>query len=258
MIKKERPSVVVASFSWPQSLPIVIDFDSTLIKQQAFFNQFDLPVPDADQMRSIWRKHYSAIQREVAILGYDRLLMIPKGLPPLPELWQVMARGFEPTWQGRNFQDGGSFASVRNASSRDSSSRLVLVHGVKELDQHPVLKATLGLSPMVLTGKSRQQIETIIRRGGNLVINFQPSGTSTLIKAQGLTLDEYAIFQRQWLTEGDGHLDSDYWSWLLSSYSASRLALSYWSPGSRQLDVSAGDAGGALDNLGCRLSRSFK
>ncbi|MFA5020876.1 MAG: hypothetical protein WC517_02325 [Patescibacteria group bacterium] len=260
MAKKGYFSKITAVFNWNPPPPIIIDFDSVLAAQQAFYKKYGLPLPDADRMLSIWRHHYEAIQQEVATLGYDHLLMIPDGLPSLPELWKLMAKGFKPTWQGNNFQAGGSFAGVKDARNCRSGNRLVLLHGADELDQHPVLKATLGLSPSALTGKNLKQIEAIIKRSGHLPIDFQPPGVSTRIKDQGLTLSWYAIFQRQRFDAGgrSGHIDSEYGNWLPSSYSAGRLVFaSPWDTDFRRIDVHAVDADAAYVRLGCRPSRSF-
>ncbi|HUD08873.1 MAG TPA: hypothetical protein VMQ48_02150, partial [Candidatus Saccharimonadales bacterium] len=139
---------------------------------------------------------------------------------------------------------------------------------------NPYLKATLGknipmlilnISPKEWTGmknedkeKKQQEAFQKLEQGADVDFEAEIDGKKIKIQAEGLSLEEYEIFQRIYFEKNPGkHLDEKGWTWLPKSRSGSRVVRSSWSPDDRRLDVDADDPGSALDALGLRLSRSF-
>ena len=254
-----------------QETSIEFDFEKTLSQAKKFYQDHQINLsPDFEtKAKSIWTRNYEAIKKEAAAYGYDHLLVIPDALPPLSNLHAKMTQGYAATYESSNFTTGGSFAGAKNSRSRTGGFRLILTHqdNAKNLEDQPLLKATLNKSPEKLTGKTQAEIEAIIDLQGDLPINIalpdiafgaDQNRLQNTLQAEGLTLAEYLIFQRQYFESNQKHLDEKGWTWLLSTFSARRLAGSGWLPDTSRLYVSADDAVDANGDLGCRPSRSFK
>ena len=119
-------------------------------------------------------------------------------------------------------------------------------------------KETLGKNIMQLSGLTQAEIEKRIQNQENIPINFEAiiNGKTIQIEAEGLSLNVYLIFQRQYFEKNQKHLDEEGWTWLLKTFSASRVVDSGWYNDS-QLGVSAADSDASDGHLACRLSRSF-
>ncbi|MFA5021275.1 MAG: hypothetical protein WC517_04425 [Patescibacteria group bacterium] len=257
--------------SQEREIHLELDFEGSLAQTKKFYEDhgIDLSPNFEAEARDIWLRNYEAIKKEMADNGYDHILIIPDTLPGLEGLNAKMTVGYEATYCGGNFVAGGSFNGARDSRSKSQGCHLTLVHwsGAKNLADHPLLKATKGKSPEQLTGKTRSDIETIISGQGDLPIKIQladvvfgsdKNNINGFLQAEGLTLAEYLILQRQFFEATQEHLDGVGWTWLLATFSASRLAYSSWNPDRRRLDVYAVDGGLALIDLGCRPSRSFR
>ncbi len=112
---------------------------------------------------------------------------------------------------------------------------------------------------MTLTGLSEGEVRGRIKNGRELPINFETEceGQKIPIKAEGLSLKEYEIFQRIFFEKHKKHLDEKDWTWLLKAFSVSRVVVVHWLLGARQFVVYVRDPSNRLDDLCLRLSRSF-
>src|SRR3989339_2094895 len=55
-----QPLQIKTIFNWPgcELQEISVDFDDSLNRQREFFAKYNLPLPDVDQMRSVWQRNY--------------------------------------------------------------------------------------------------------------------------------------------------------------------------------------------------------
>ena len=142
-------------------------------------------------------------------------------------------------------------------------TRIILCHNDQNTYQNPqanfFAKQTLGKSILQLSGLTEKQLQTKIQKHENIPINFetQINNQKIQIQAEGLSLNEYLILQKQYLETNQKHLDEKGWTWLLKTSSASRIAGARWNPDNSRLSVNASDLGLSNGSLGCRLSRSF-
>ncbi|MFA4817940.1 MAG: AAA family ATPase [Parcubacteria group bacterium] len=273
--EKTVSSVMKAEWKNPETQKeqaIEIDLEKILAEQKTFYkDRLNLEI-DENEIKSIWKDSYAEIKSEVEKYGYDEILIVPENLPEEEVLNQKLIETMQETvgktkkkvaatWQGDNFKkDGGSFAGVRNSYAPEY--RIVLTHSVQNIEDHPILKVTLGKNVMQVTGLEPAEVDRRITNGINLPVDckLEINGQEIEIKAEGESLEEYQIQQAMYFEKTDEHLDSKSNSWvrLLKSCSGSRVVGSYWNPGGRQLYVLAYGPGFAYAYLGLRLSRSFK
>ena len=246
-------------------------------KEYTFFEAFyqkNLSIGlDKIEIIAIWKQNYQEIKQEIETYGYDTLLIVPEDLPDEDTLNRTIIETMEDTvdgkkkkiantYQGDNFKKGGSFAGVKNPEK--PCYRIILTHSEQNIynnpDANPFLKATLGKNIMAVSGLT--QVEVQRRIDGNLEIpvdfDVEINSQKKQIKAEGLSLQEDEIFQRVYFEKTGKHLDEKGWTWLLKSFSGSRVVGAGWGPGDRQMSVDASDPGDAGGILGFRLSRSFK
>jgi len=223
---------------------------------------------DQKEVVAIWNRNFESIKKEIETYGYDTVLIIPENLPDEAvvneKIIETMDEGvgkgkIKQTWQNSNFTDGGSFAGVRNLEA--PKYRIILTKGEQNMSEtnDPILKAIWGKNILGFTGLSEPEIANRIQKGGELPINFKTTvaGKEMEIKAEGLSLSEYMIFQGLYFEKNKKHLDEKGWTWLTKSCSGSRVVRSRWGPVSRQLYVGADDSSVLFADLGLRLSRSF-
>ena len=224
--KSAGEAVVLARY---EQETIELDIEKSLESFVAFYEKhnIDLPSDFGEKIRDIWARNNAEMQESAEKQGFDEILLIPEGLS-LPELHEKMAEGYEKTYEGGNFEEGGSFAGVKEA---ENETRIVLLHKnrAQNLKDRPELEATLG------------------KTGEFFAKHEEP-----------LTLTDYLIYQRKYFEETNQHLDTVGWIWLPGSKSGGRFVAAHWHPGSRKLYVYANGAGHSNDTLGCRLSRCFK
>ena len=276
--KKLRPEIagsrLPVTFRNPETgidQSIEIDLENSLKEQKAFYKKnLNLEINES-AVREIWNKHHAEISREIETYGYDSILIIPNNLPEEEilnrDLVETMDEGagkgnVAATWQSDNFKnDGKSFAGVRNTYSPEY--RLILTHSDQNIYENPAanpyLKATLGKNIMDLTGLDEKEVQKRIKNKQEIKVDFEAviGGQKKQIQSDGGSLEEYLLQQAMHFKKTGHHLDEKGWTWLMKSFSGSRVVSSYWYPGARQLDVHADDPGVALDCLGLRLSRSF-
>ncbi len=249
---------------------IEVDFEKSLSEQKSFYkDKLNLEINEAE-VKTIWKKNYAEIRAEMEKYGYDSIIIIPNNLPEEDTLNRNLIEGMkeavgnkkkkvEATWQGDNFKSGGSFAGVRNSYS--SEYRIVLTHSVQSLEDHPILKNTRNKNIMDVTGLAESEVNRIIKSGEKLPVDceIEIDGQAFKIQAGGQSLEEYMVQQAMFFEKTGQHLDSksNSYAWLLKSFSGSRVVISGWDPGSRQLFVRAADSSFSRDALGLRLSRSF-
>ena len=222
---------------------------------------------DRQKITEIWNSQFAEIKAEIEKYGYDMVLLIPDNLPSVQEintkLIETMDEGANgqvaATYQSGNFQQGGSFAGVKNTAQ--SGCRIVLTKNEQNIKgtTDPLLKATLNKNIISLTGLTGPEINTRMQSGTELPISFTTKvGAQDIdVKAEGLSLAEYMILQRSYFDKTQTHLDEDGWTWLTKSGSGSRVVRALWAPGVRQLRVAATDPSDSAVDLGLRLSRSF-
>ena len=249
---------------------IIIDFEKTLSEQKIFYEtKLGLKIDEA-KVREIWKNNYSEIRAEMEKYGYDAILIIPDNLPEEEILNQKIIETMEEnvggtkakveaTWQGPNFEEGGSFAGVRNSYS--PGCRIVLIHSIENIEDHPILKKTRNKTVMDVTGLKKKEVDRKIADGEDLPVNceIEINGKKIRIQAEGQSLEENMVQQVMYFEKTGQHLDnkSNSYARFLKSYSGSRVVAAYWHSDDRQLDVYAYDPSNASDYLGLRLSRSF-
>jgi dihydroneopterin aldolase len=248
---------------------IEIDLEKKLDEQKTFYkDRLNLEIDEA-KIRSIWKENYAEIKSEMEKYGYDEILILPENLPEEEILNQKLIESMDEgvgkgkvaaTWQSDNFKEGGSFAGVKNSYS--SEYRIVLTHSIGSIEDHPILKATRSKNVMQVTGLDNIEVDRRIANGEELPVNCEVeiNGQKIRIEAEGESLEEYVVQQRMHFDKTGEHLDvkGNSYTRLLKSRSGARVVRAYWFPLDRQLIVCAHDPGYASDDLGLRLSRSFK
>ena len=257
-----------------QEQTIEIDLEKTLSEQKVFYkSRLNLEIDEREVM-SIWNKNYTEIKSEIEKYGYNQVLIVPDNLPEEESLNHSLIETMEEnvsgkkkgkkkqvaaTYEGGDFKSGGSFAGVRN--SYTPKYRLVLTHGIQNIGDHAILKATRNKNVMQVTGLDMDEVNRRIASGEELPVNceIEINGRKVKIEAEGESLEDYIIQQRMHFDKTGEHLDAKNNSYarLLKSFSGSRVVSSFWHPDDRRLDVSAHDPGSAYGALGLRLSRSF-
>jgi len=285
--EKLTPQDLKAAYENPQTEKrenIEINIKEKIEDFKSFYKEhlnLDLTPEQIREINNIFRKRKAEMLKEMETYGYDEVLIIPENLPETEVLNKKLIETIEDfnpptgkiepvvkTYQSGNFQQGGGFSGVINTEK--PKTRVILTKSSQNTyqSQDPVLEATLNKNIMELTGLSQEEVEKRIKNQEPLPIDFeteietkQGKKTKMKIQAQGLSLDEYLIFQRYYFDQKHKHLDEKGWTWLPKSLSGSRLVSSYWLLGHRQLHAIALDPGLSLDILGflgCRPSRSFE
>ncbi len=225
-----------------------------------FNKKHNLPSISQQEIMSIWKNNHQEIKAEIEKYGYDNLLIIPEDMPDSENFHQQMTEGYANTYQLDNFKEGGGFARAKHTENR--KTKIILCHNDQNIyenaDANVFGKETLGKNIMQLSGLTQAEIEKRIQNQENIPINFEAiiNGKTIQIEAEGLSLNVYLIFQRQYFEKNQKHLDEEGWTWLLKTFSASRVVDSGWYNDS-QLGVSAADSDASDGHLACRLSRSF-
>lgn len=217
---------------------------------------------DRNEIISIWNRNFKSIKREIEIYGYDAVLIVPENLPTEQEvnekIIETMNEGADKVKVAatKYWIDKSSIVTPKKPKYK-----IILTKEDRNMSEtvDPFLKTTLGKSIEYLTGLNKQEITERIQKGGELPINFKTNigGREIEVKADGMSLSEYMIFQRAHFEKNKNHLDENGWTWLPKSCSGSRVVRSSWAPDGRQLYVSANDPDDAYGDLGLRLSRSF-
>lgn len=274
---KENSASAVMKASWQnpetgQEQVIEINLERILDEQKAFYrNRLNLEI-DEREVKSIWNKNYTEIKNEIEKYGYDKITIVPDNLPEEEILNRDIIESMEETvgnskkkvaatYQGDNFKNGGSFAGVIN--SEQPKYRIVLVYSKQNIYNNPAvnpyIKATLGKDIMQLTGLDLAEIEKRISGNQEMKVEFKAmiNGQEVRIESDGESLEEYILQQAMYFEKTGQHLDEKGWTWLLKSFSGSRVVYARWYPDDRRLGVSALDPDDAADSLGLRLSRSF-
>ena len=229
---------------------IAVNIQEKIQEAQEFCKKHNLPIPDEKEIKSIWQKNRNEIKKEIETYGYDSVLLVPENLPDTENLHNQMTEGYAASYQSSNFTEGGGFAGAK--TTEDTKTKILLCHSDQNIYENPTAnifaRQTLNKNIMQLSGLSQAEVEKRIQNRENIPINFEVdiNNKKIQIQAEGLSLNEYLIFQRMYG-----------WTWLPKTFSASRVVCSSWSSGSARLSVRAVDLGLASGTLGCRLSRSF-
>ena len=240
---------------------IKFNLQETIKNWQEFYQKHNLPIPSEKELRSIWQKNHKEIQKEMEAYGYDNIIIIPENLPDTEKLHGEMTKEYNATFTGSSFDNGGGFAGA--ITVQETKTRIILCHADQNIyenaDANPLAKQTLNKSILQLSGLTQSEIDLRIQNSQAIPVNFeaQINGKKIQVQAEGLSLDEYLIFQKQYFEKTNTHLDEKGWSWLPKTRSGSRVVGSRWFPGGAQLGVDAFAVGYSSGRLGCRLSRSF-
>lgn len=269
---KEKPSDLRTSWKNPES-GIEQQIEINIETEINFFDKLHRDnlgmALDREAILSVWNKNYESIKKEIETYGYDTVLIVPDNLPSEDEINKKMIETMDEglgkgkvaqTYQSDNFKSGGSFVGLINSES--PKYRIILTKGEQNIYKtgDPLLKATLGKNIMQLTGLDETDVNARIQKGDVLPVNFKIKikGKDFEIKADGMSLAEYMIFQKAYFEKTGQHLDDNGgWTWLIKSFSGSRIVAAYWSSDDRQMFVSACDPSYAFAALGLRLSCSF-
>jgi len=263
--EKIFPKEIKAIFTNPETneqKEIVFNIKEKIKEAQEFYKNHNLPIPNEQEIKKIFRGSKAEIQKEIAMYGYDNILIIPENLPSTEKLHEQMSKDYNATWTGSNFNQGGGFTGAKTTS--DSKARIILCHSDENVyendDANPFNKATLDKSIRQLSGLTQEEIDRRVENNEEVPVSFEAviNGKKIQIKSEGFSLNEYLIFQRQYFEKTNKHLDSNGWTWLPKTRSGSRFVGSAWIPDDDdRLNVHANDAGVSNGGLGCRLSRSF-
>jgi len=271
--EKITPKKIIAKFSNPETTKtenkdkdIEIDLEKEIQWQKEFYKKHKLPEFNEHEVKQILRINKKGIEKEMAQYGYNQILIIPEKLPTSEELNEKMTDGdgYFTTWQSDNFKNGGGFVGSKTSESK--KTKIILTHSdqniLKDENTNPFLKQTLGKNILQLSDLIEDEIQEKIRTNQPISINFetQINNQTKKIQAEGLSLNEYLILQRQYFEKNNQqkHLDEKGWTWLPKSCSASWVVLACWNPSGRRLFVIASGLVYSSGRLGCRLSRSFE
>ena len=263
--EKIIPKEIKANFKNPetnQTKEITINIQEKIQEFQEFYKSHNLPIPNEQEIKKIFQKNKAEIQKEIETYGYDNVLIVPENLPNTSSLEQKMTEGYVATWTGDNFNQANGFVGAKHTESQ--KAKIILTHNDQNIYQNqnanPFAKATLDKDIMQLSGLTQSELARRIQNKESIPINFEKNinGKNMQVEAEGLSLNEYLILQRQYFEKNQKHLDEKGWTWLPKSFSASRVCSSGWVAGDSQLAVTAGGLGISGDALSCRLSRSFE
>ena len=167
----------------------------------------------------------------------DKCAVIPDHLT-YAELEPEMSKGYEETYQGSNFKQDGSFATLdEQEQAKQPAYRLVFYKKVQNLEDDKILKQTRGKSP--------DEMDEYLKET-NKKLNTD---------IQGISLKDYLITQREFtettnpdknIQDKSRHMDEAGWNWCLKSR---------FKKSGRVVD--ANDSSNSYSNNGSRLSRSF-
>lgn len=263
--EKIIPKEIKAIFTNPETneqKETIFNIQEKIQEWQEFYQKHDLPILNEQEIKKIFQKNKAEIQKEMETYGYDNILIIPENLPNTEQLHQKMTKEYKETWQSGNFKEGGGFAGAKHTENQ--KTRIILCHNDQNIYDNQKAnvfeKATLNKNLMQLSGLTEQKIQQKIQNQENIPVNFETTinGKTIKVQAEGLSLNEYLIFQRQYQEKNQKHLDEAGYTWLLKTFSAARVVSSGWVPGSGRLTVNADDSADSNGSLSCRLSRSFE
>ena len=263
--EKIVPREIKAIFINPETSEqkeITINIQEKIQEAQEFYKKHNLPIPNEQELMSVWRKNHKEIKEEIEKYGYDNVLIIPENLPDTENLNGIMTEGYgNATYQSSNFTGGGGFSGAKH--TENTKAKIILCHNDQDIydnvNANAFEKATLNKNILQLSGLTQSELEKKIQNQENIPINFeiQINNQKIQIEAEGLSLNEYLIFQRQYFEKNQKHLDEKGYTWLLKTFSASRVVFSCWHSDDARLRVHATALGASCGDLACRLSRSF-
>ncbi len=216
---------------------IEIDFEKKLVQTLKFYKEHGIAMPAdfAEQMKDVWEENRDEMQKQIEEFGFDEVLIIPANLKLTDAFDKELTKNYkkkdgsvgEPTYWGEKKEDIVS-------DSRSSKDRIILVHKNKARD----LKEATGILPILR--------ETLGKKGGE----FKPE--------EGMTIEEYFVFQRAYFEETGEHLDGgEGITWLPGSRVGSRVVHADFNPDFGRVSVLAGGPDFSFPHIGCRPSRCF-
>lgn len=253
---------------------IEVDFNSVIKKSKKFYRKHKIVLENNFEARArdIWIRNYEDIKKEIATYGYDYVLIVPDSLPPLDTLHNQMTRGYDKTELGAMFELEGSFSRVKDSKSRNNFHLLLLHDNINSSDQ-ALIDRTYEKCPinMVfdkdLTRREKNHaMDALIKSQGDVKINFPLENVTfgdnrevknSVIRAEGLTLKEYLIFQRQIFESTGKHLDDGQFCWMLASAIKDHLLIVNWSEHQNRIEISADPVSRNYTDAGYRFCRSF-
>ena len=213
---------------------ITLNIEEKLESFIDFYEKLGLPIPQnfEDEIKDIWQRNAENIQGAIEEGGFDDILIIPGNIP-LAELAEKMKMG-----NGYYFyQMQEDFSDAKSVGV--DKSRIILFHKatLPEVQKKTGLDVHLGIT------------------GGDAEKLIEKNPDDYLC-----TLEDFLIFERKGFEDTGKHL-SDYTEnsaqWLPRTKVGSRFVGSYLNSSDGKLGVSANDADGSDDYLGCRPSRYF-
>lgn len=217
-----------------------INIEQSIEKHIEFYTRYSIPIPPnfREQIIDIWNRNYTEMVREVKEKGFDELLIMPANLTMTPELDEKMTAGYlkKDGKPGDPTKWDIDMDKIKPAiPDRLTKNRILLVHKKDSQDIY-----NNPTAPQILQ-------ETLNKP----YTAFKPE--------EGLTIEEYFVFQRMYFEETGKHLDDTGWTWLRCSTNedGSRVIRASWDLGSVGLYVVANVSSRSDGYLGCRLARSF-
>jgi len=230
--------------------------------EKIYYDNLQIKI-ECDKIFAIWNSNFESIKKEIEVYGYDTIVIVPENLPMQDIVNEEVVETMYET--ATTSQVNSSYYGIdKNSitSLPELKYKIILTKSDQniELTTDPFLKSTLGKNIMDLTGLNNKVVEKIIQQKGELPVNYKTkiNNQEIEIKAEGMSLEEYMIFQRAYFKKTGKHLDESGWTWLTKSFGGgSSVVDSHWSSATRQLLVSADDVSFRVGSLGLRLSRSF-
>jgi hypothetical protein len=255
---------------------IEVDFNSVIKKSKKFYRKHKIVLENNFEARArdIWIRNYEDIKKEIATYGYDYVLIVPDSLPPLETLHNQMTRGYDKTELGAMFELEGSFtfSRVKDSKSRNNF-HLLLLHDDINSSNQVLIDRTYEKCPINLVfdkdltrREKNHAMEALIMSQGDVKINFPLENITfgdsrevknSVIRAEGLTLKEYLIFQRQIFESTGKHLDDGQFCWILASAIKDHLLIVDWNEYRNSFEISADPVSRNYTDAGYRFCRSF-
>ncbi len=230
-LEEENTSTLSADYKHPDGKleTITFDLEATLEDFKSFYDTHGIPVPSdfAPKIREIFNNNQTAIENEIKIHGFNKMLVVPGNLS-LIDVARKMSKGKGYNLRG-NFKDNRGFAGATEPP-HTKKHRLVLVHDAEELSDREELKSTIN-------------IRGVDAESFNL-----------------LSLTDYLIFAKHHYIQTKKHLDTTDRTWIATksgSNTITNLVSVGWIRDDRRLSVRTYGIAVSYGDLGVRPSAVF-
>jgi hypothetical protein len=237
---------------------ISLNFENELVNWTDFYNKHGLTLPAnfAETMQDIWERNVSAMEKEIAEKGFDKIVFIPASVDSadLKKLEADMTKGYkeEAKKAGQSENDTYWGIEAKEIINTRSGNRIILLHSAPDLTAQSELLKTLDK-----------------KYGGDKTNTVDNKAEDFINAGEQMTISEWLILQREiWEKTGvhiDGKVGADGYvkpTWCGGSRvgkgAGSSVVRAYWNPGGARVEVNANSPDHSFGYIGCRLSRCFE